>query len=240
STLPSDISSTASTMFIKFTSNATVNSTGWMATYITTYANYCSGVTTFTAPSDTFSDGSGIYDYISNTDCRWSLEPSNAATVTLHFTDFNTEPEKDKIRIVDPISSIYLATYSGSSIPADITSYSGQLYIIFSTNSFNNASGWKAYYTSTPLGVTNNDLQNKLTVFPNPAHDKLNISFNLTGKQKVELQFIDITGQVVYSTITNITGVFNKNIDISSLAKGAYLLKVVTSENVITKKFFID
>ncbi|NTW33810.1 MAG: hypothetical protein HGB12_14520, partial [Bacteroidetes bacterium] len=51
STLPSDISSTASTMFIKFTSNATVNSTGWMATYITTYANYCSGVTTLTAPN---------------------------------------------------------------------------------------------------------------------------------------------------------------------------------------------
>ena len=216
--LPSSISSTGPTMYIRFISNGSINSSGWMVSYSTTYPIFCSGLTTLTAPSGTFSDGSGIDNYSNGSSCRWSLKPNNASSVTLHFTEFNTEAVYDKIRIIDPISSITLATYSGGSIPEDVTSNSGEIYMIFSTNSNNTAEGWTANYTSTPLDVNNIDLNNDITVFPNPAHDNLNISFNLKDKQDVEIIFYDITGKVVFASLITIFGAFDKNIDTSFLS----------------------
>ncbi|MFA5782996.1 MAG: C10 family peptidase, partial [Bacteroidales bacterium] len=127
---PSSVSSTGPTMFIKFTTNGSNTSSGWQVSYTTTFPTYC-GITTLNAASNTFTDGSGNCNYNNSAVCQWRLEPTNAGSVTLHFIDFNTEPVNDFVKIVDPVTSTVLATYSGPNIPASVTSNSGKMLIYF-------------------------------------------------------------------------------------------------------------
>ncbi|NTW33738.1 MAG: hypothetical protein HGB12_14150, partial [Bacteroidetes bacterium] len=112
----------------------------------------CSGTTNLTAASGTFSDGSGASNYNNNLSCKWLIKPVNAGSVTLNFTFFNTQSNYDKIKIYngETTSSTLLATYSGSSIPASVTSNTGKMLVYFTTNGSTTSSGWDAKYTSAP------------------------------------------------------------------------------------------
>ena len=81
--------------------------------------------------------------------------------------------------------------------------------------------------------VTGYSSKKGLTVFPNPAKDKLNI--NITGYVGVsEIRIFSVTSQRV---ITQRTGQTNAVLDMSKLAKGVYLVKVFTANGeVLTQK----
>jgi hypothetical protein len=175
SAFPAPISSTASSVFIKFVTNGSGTSSGWKLSYTTSYPVFCSGVNTLTAPSDTFSDGSGSYNYFNNLNCKWMIQPTDAGSVTLHFSTFNTEPVHDVVKICDPVSQITLATYSGTTIPPDVTSHSGQMLVEFTSNATITADGWSASYTSIPLGVEEYNSIKELNVYPNPVTGNLQI-----------------------------------------------------------------
>jgi len=238
---PPSVSSTGPAMFIKFTTNGSLVSSGWHVNYTTTLPVYC-GVTTLTTASDTFTDGSGTCNYNNSAVCRWQIEPTNAGSVTLHFTDFNTEPVKDIVRIVDPVTSTTLATYSGPNIPASVTSNSGKMLIYFVSNSSITAAGWTAYYTSTPSGLEDFNTVKELSVYPNPVKYQLHISFSIPDGKDATLQLLDIIGQTVYTEeLASNTGSFSKDIDASLLSKGIYNLRIITtSGETINKKVVIE
>ncbi|MDR2834683.1 MAG: hypothetical protein LBV69_00580 [Bacteroidales bacterium] len=56
-----------------------------------------SGTTELTAQSGTFTDGSGSNNYANNTNCSWLIQPSNASSITLSFSAFNTETGYDGV-----------------------------------------------------------------------------------------------------------------------------------------------
>ncbi|MGD0710216.1 MAG: C10 family peptidase [Bacteroidales bacterium] len=240
--LPTPISSTSPTVFLKFITNGSDTSSGWQISYTTTYPVYCSGVTPLTAASDTFSDGSGSNNYNNNINCKWMIQPPGAGSVTLHFLSFNTEPANDIVKVVDPVSSTVLGTFSGTTIPSEVTSHSGQMLVEFTTNATITAPGWSAVYTSSQLGVENYNIVKELSVFPNPANNYLHISFYITGRKDAKLQLLNITGQVVYDD--NIKGnsaaILNKTIDVSGLSKGIYSLQIITLGEAINKKVVIE
>ena len=72
-----------------------------------------------------------------------------------------------------------------------------------------------------------------LSVYPNPADGKLNI--NLTGYSGIsELRLYDVNGTLVSAWRTSQT---NSIMDISTLAKGVYVMKVTTaSGEILTHK----
>ena len=72
-----------------------------------------------------------------------------------------------------------------------------------------------------------------VTAFPNPAQDKLNI--NISGYQGVsEIRIFNVNSQRI---ITQRTAQTNTALDISKLAKGIYLVKIVTaSGDILTQK----
>ena len=79
------------------------------------------------------------------------------------------------------------------------------------------------------LSINNNSLTN-LRVFPNPAtSNKIEILYN----DKIQLEIFDILGKKIksYSLTSN-----RKIIDISSLKKGIYLLKLNSESVTVTKK----
>jgi len=62
-------------------------------------------------------------------------------------------------------------------------------------------------------------------IYPNPANDQLNVQFNYSGKEKAELSILDDTGKLI--TNENIeAGEKLHTLDVSGLAKGAYLLRL--------------
>lgn len=69
----------------------------------------------------------------------------------------------------------------------------------------------------------------KLSVYPNPAEDVLNIK---TGDKIENVEVYSVTGQkIIASKVTNNT------LNVSQLGKGAYILKVNTSKGAQTTKF---
>ncbi|ARV14305.1 choice-of-anchor V domain-containing protein [Polaribacter sp. SA4-12] len=73
----------------------------------------------------------------------------------------------------------------------------------------------------------------KFDVFPNPATESLTIQLP-SGSEKATVQFYDYVGRLALSkTISTV----DNNIDVYSLSKGVYILKVLTDDKIGSQKF---
>jgi len=153
-TLPPVINTTSGVgaMCIKFKSDNIVSAGGWSANY---QANVnmpsCGGGTILSNPTDSFNDGSGGSNYGNNQDCYWFISPPCASSVTLSFTQFNTELNYDGIIVYDGWDSTatQLAVCTGTSIPSAVTSNTGKMFVVFSSDYTVPMQGFTANYTST-------------------------------------------------------------------------------------------
>lgn len=242
SSLPSSITSTGDKMLIVFTSNGSVVSEGFDASYSSAIIKFCDGIVSLTNFSDTFSDGSGSMDYNPGTICKWLIEPIGAASVTLTFTAFNTEPNDDFIKVYDPTTSpgTLLGEFSGNSLPPSVTSSSGKILVQFYTNNSNNEAGWEAFYTSS-TGIDENNGVQDLTLYPNPTNGKMNISYSSKKTQELKIDIIDVTGKTCHSQyFSSSVGVNNYNLNVSFLNQGIYILRIAGSDFVINRKIAVQ
>jgi len=241
--LPTSVTSTGDKMLVKFSSNTNTVFSGWHASYKSTLPVYCNGIVSLIATSDSFSDGSGVNNYNDGTMCKWMIEPPNASSITLNFTKFDVEPNDDFIKIYDLNSSsgTLLAEYSGSSIPPSVTSSSGKMYILFYTNNSNNNDGWDATYSSN-VGINENDFSKSISIYPNPAEDIINISFNSKENQDFIVEILSVSGKEVYSdAIKDSNGdLYLKNIDVSQLSQGVYILRILGETMIVNRKIIIQ
>jgi len=85
-------------------------------------------------------------------DCYWSL--SSNAKLELIFSRFNTEYGGDYVSVYDgdSTSSPLIGQFSGSSVPAPITSSSNNLYVRFTSDSSGEYSGFVARYKAITDG----------------------------------------------------------------------------------------
>ena len=150
-TLPPTITSTAGAMCVKFTSDINSNFSGWTANYtsiINTPA--CSGITLLTTPSGVFSDGSGVNNYTNNQQCFWYIAPPCATSVTLTFSQFDTESNFDGVVVYDSLSATnQIGAFSGTTIPSSMTSNTGTMLVVFVSDFADNYQGFTANYSST-------------------------------------------------------------------------------------------
>jgi len=123
------------------------------------YPPNCSGTTALTAMAGTFEDGSGPLNYPGNNDCFYLITPQVAPTdsvsnITLKFSYFDTEDSQDLLSIYDGpnANSPLIGTYSGNTIPANITSTNNQVYLHFTSNNSQHGNGWFiSYEAKQPL-----------------------------------------------------------------------------------------
>lgn len=85
--------------------------------------------------------------------------------------------------------------------------------------------------SSTTVGEKEPSNKNRLTIYPNPASEK--ISMNVDGFRAEKIVIYDLQGKIVKQDNNNLT-----EIQISDLPRGAYFLEV-SGENKIAKKLFI-
>ncbi|MBA3647212.1 MAG: T9SS type A sorting domain-containing protein [Chitinophagales bacterium] len=91
-------------------------------------------------------------------------------------------------------------------------------------------------YSVLLLGISENAFSNFMKLSPNPAFDKITLSFSL--KEKAELQITNLLGQIVYSEKLNAQDSrLNTPVDVSQLPMGMYLITVKTSDQNFEDKF---
>ncbi|MBE9491303.1 MAG: T9SS type A sorting domain-containing protein, partial [Bacteroidetes bacterium] len=223
---------------ITFETNAGGTAPGFKAEFSTTSPQWCLGLVELTDVSGTFDDGSGTFFYNNNATCMWRIQPEYANVITIYFNYFDTELDHDILKVYD--GSTVIATFSGSDLPDPVEVTSGSAFITWSSNSSITAPGWEILYEIDNIGVEEKEAFADLQIYPNPAQDMLNISFSSNNLQSFEIKLMNITGKLVYAqNYTDHSGNFNKNINLSNLAKGVYILNLNSATGTLTKKVVI-
>lgn len=161
---------------------------------------------------------------------KFVITTGGTATLTL-----TTLPADYDVRLYSSNGTTQLAISQNGSTTSETISrtYTAGTYFarVYGYNGANNATSCYtlrvAPGTATREAEITHALSNKklLTVYPNPVQNKLNI--NLTGNEGVSsIILVDVNGRQVASQRT---AQVNSTMDISKLAKGVYLLKVITA-----------
>lgn len=90
------------------------------------------------------------------------------------------------------------------------------------------------------VGVTKNSLFNDVSVYPNPASDKINFKFTLEDKNPITIEILDLTGRkCVTQKVEKIAEKENyASLNVESLNPGVYLITVKqNSGTIFTNKF---
>ncbi|MDN3693290.1 M28 family peptidase [Chryseobacterium tructae] len=90
--------------------------------------------------------------------------------------------------------------------------------------------------TNNILGINEAVTQNNsdvINIYPNPAKNQLMVDFPQKN-QSFNIEISDMTGNVLMRTENQ------KNIDITTLTNGVYMVSVKTAQNRVTKKIIID
>ena len=81
---------------------------------------------------------------------------------------------------------------------------------------------------SSIVKINNGNNLQRITLYPNPASNVLNINMYTNSNAAVSVSVTDIVGKIIAQKIVHTnTGTINTSIDISKLQKGTYLLKTI-------------
>ncbi len=105
---------------------------------------------------------------------------------------------------------------------------------INTTGAFNDVFITQIDVSSITLKTNKYEVSNDLNLYPNPATNQLNISFE-KNLEKANLKIISITGQTVYEK-SNLSG-DNLNLNVSDLLRGVYIIQVSDGISVSNSKF---
>lgn len=148
--------------------------------------NACSGTTSLTASSGTFTDGSGSANYGNNSSCKWIIAPAGATQISLNFTTFDTEATYDKVTVYNGPDDTFpvLATWWGNTLPPTISTSAGvgAMCVKFTTDGTTTNAGWSANYSSLVTSPTCSGLTMLTT--PTGTFSDGSGSNNYTNNQK--------------------------------------------------------
>lgn len=97
-------------------------------------------------------------------------------------------------------------------------------------------------YTVNVISSLSNDsfsLQN-LTIYPNPSQGKFNIQFFTASSTDFQLSIYDLRGRSILRHNYDAYGQFRKELDLSQLASGIYLLELSDGYRRVTKKIILE
>lgn len=233
--LPPALTSSGGSLLIRFFTDIEENRQGWSAYYTSTQNSYCSGTTNLSTSSGTFNDGSVANQYSNNSNCSWLIQPENANSITLSFSSFSTELNYDGVIVYDGDNNTapVLGQFSGPTLPSDVTSTGGSMYVEFVSDPAVRGDGWTANYTSTIItGIGEDIIGQNLKMFPNPTEGIFTINSGFADS--MTLQIMDVLGKRVLKTY-----IINKGpneIDASELSKGIYLAKFRIGDSYHTER----
>lgn len=157
--------------------------------------------------------------YTTETNGLWYTE--NLAATTPTFVQDSTYPFRSTVRVnYNP--------YNNS-----------QIWI----SSFGNGMRYSAPPNTvvTGLAKVNNNNGLQMSVFPNPAHGQVHISWNMNTSETGTLSLFDLAGQLLkQQSVSANSGLNNTTLNMYNYASGMYLLELKTSDNVALRKLILE
>ncbi len=173
-----------------------------------------------------FNDATLSYNSIVNhASYAQALDNFNTADKTVRFTS-NSFQNYD---LTQPIVSVRFATSAVQVDQADLSSLEAYL-----NGEKVNVEVVGAAATTTGISTVNSD-NNFVSIYPNPAHEVLNVM----ATQNAMVQLFDMTGkQVVFQT--NLVANQKQEINTQNIADGVYMMKISNDNIVSIKKVVIN
>jgi YD repeat-containing protein len=123
-----------------------------------------------------------------------------------------------------------LFNYSGQAYPFNVYSSNNDIF----TFNFSNSARYEAHFVSFINGIIEND-NKQIALYPNPATNYIHINLKQqTNLQNTTVSIYNIQGQQLLQQ--NISQL-QTEINIQSLAKGIYIIKVINGNEVMQGKF---
>lgn len=85
------------------------------------------------------------------------------------------------------------------------------------------------------VGIAKKDLENGISIFPNPASDNVQLTFSTHMKEETECRIYNMDGKLVLTQKIN-SNTTTAVLDISSLKSGVYNLQVNQNDEVLRRK----
>ena len=225
--LPSEFTINSPKVLVRFITNGSVQSDGWLLNYTSSVDNNYCNINIYSTPTGTVTDGSATNKYHNNTYCRWFIQPTGAANITLTFSDFDLAAD-DQLLILNRSNTAnpsLMTTLTGSTLPSVVYCPSGKLGLVFQADNINIANGFTATWTSSTSGINEINGVENIALYPNPASSSLNIEMKLDRKFAGNINILDASGRLVYtSNVKSDAGTFNHLVDVSNLSAGFYLV----------------
>jgi len=95
-----------------------------------------------------------------------------------------------------------------------------------------------AFWQGVPVSIDELTLENKISLFPNPTINILNIDI-ASSVTVLSYRLVNLLGQTIIESNENaISGKIS--VDVSTISKGNYAMVIITSEGVVNKKVVIS
>ena len=189
-------------------------------------------------------------DDVTSPDCAITSDASDvtnsAFTVTFNFKEAVVGFDISDIIVGNGTVSNFKETATSTIWTADITpSNEGEVTVDVAGNSATDASGngnnaaeqFKINYVST--GINESTFGKNILVYPNPSNGIINLRIDNNDNNIISLSLIDITGRKVWQN--KIAGLqINEPVNLTSVGKGYYFLRISTQKATATKSIIIE
>ena len=163
--------------------------------------------------------------------CTWDLMSSNGEVLYSGGPYANNENIQESFELVQDCYRFRVFDAGGNG-GGSIVLYDSESEIIYSTSGNYGEGGESFFRTIGSLSINDNNLQNVI-IYPNPTTSILNIE----NAENSMIEIYDLLGRVVLSE-NNIS--ISKQLNVSNLSTGTYLIKISNNNKVITDKFIIN
>lgn len=96
-------------------------------------------------------------------------------------------------------------------------------------------------FTGNVAGVKEISQITNLSIYPNPASEKISVDVTLQKSTSMKLQLLDLSGKVIKESYeANVSGKINRSIELTTLAKGIYFVKISTDNGTEVRKITVE
>lgn len=139
--------------------------------------------------------------------------------------------------------AVQVAYYGGFGMPTVVLLGGDNHDVLFVTQDFNTSDTTTMrdlILTNVTAGLDQNYIQH-VSAYPNPASDLLTVNFEVLQGAEMNMQITDLSGKAVlkFDTEKLNEGLMQKQIDVSKLPVGSYLLSIEMDGTLTTEKIHV-
>ena len=202
------------------TQSIDVTATATNVNVVTTNANACNGVGASAPITVTFNatpTAAGTMTLVGNV-ATFTNTSTGATSYSWDFGDF---------------------TNSSATAPAHAYAVNGA-YTVVLTAINGNCTDTTIFLVDVTVGINEVATSSNLTIFPNPANETVNVSFEQNTNDLIQIELIDATGRVIAQESSLEIGTNNVSFEVTTLSSGFYTVRLTNANGSENQKLMIQ